>query len=155
MYIVLYPLAYLYALYYNSIMVDKNISNPLEELYTDSGQIDQEALFTILNPFLRLHRETKTIIFTQTGMGLYANKKLLLLFLAKKALYLLGDIPSELLSPKEIKSEFDKNIPPGTIDGALKRFLERGPLKVQNGKYFIPDFNFIQVQEIFNQPNNE
>lgn len=136
-------------------MADKNNQNPLEELYTDSGQIDQTALLSTLKPFIRLHRETGTVIYTQVGMALSANKKILLLFLAKKALYLLGAIPAEFLAPKEVKVEFGKNIPPGTIDAALKRFLERGPLKVQNGKYFIPDFNFYQVQEMFNQPSNE
>lgn len=136
-------------------MVDKNNQNPLEELYTDSGQVDQGALLLILKPLIRLHRDTGTVIFTQAGMNLSANKKILLLLLAKKALYLLGAIPSEFLAPKEVKLEFGKNIPHGTIDATLKRFLERGPLKAQDGKYFIPDFNFYQVQEIFNPPNNE
>jgi len=136
-------------------MADKNNKNPLEELYTDSGQIDQEALFSTLKPYIRLHRETGAVIFTSVGMGLSATKKILLLFLARKALYLLGAISSEYLAPKDVKLEFGKNIPHGTIDASLKRFLERGPLKAQNGKYFIPDFNFYQVQEIFNQPNNK
>jgi hypothetical protein len=136
-------------------MVDKNNKNPLEELYTDSGQVDQEALLSTLKPYIRLYRETGTVIFTPIGMGLSATKKILLLFLAKKALYLLGAVSSEYLAPKDVKLEFGKNIPHGTIDASLKRFLERGPLKVQNGKYFIPDFNFYQVQEIFNQSNNK
>ena len=136
-------------------MVDKNNINPLEELYTDSGQVDQEALLSTLKPYIRLHRETGTVIFTPIGMGLSATKKILLLFLAKKALYLLGAVSSEYLAPKDVKLEFGKNIPHGTIDASLKRFLERGPLKVQDGKYFIPDFNFYQVQEIFNQSNNK
>jgi len=134
-------------------MADKNIQNPLEELYTDSGQIDQTALLSVLKPYIGLHRETKTIIFTQLGLGLSATKKILLLFLAKKALYLLGIIPSEFLAPKDIKLEFGKNIPSGTIDATLKRFLDKGPIKAQNGKYFIPDFNFYQVQEMFIKSN--
>ena len=136
-------------------MADKNKDNPLEELFTDSGQIDQKALFSVLKPFIRLHRETGTVIYTPVGMALAANKKIILLFLARKALFLLGVAPSESLAPKDVKFEFGKNIPPGTIDAALKRFLERGPLKVQDGKYFIPDFNFYQVQEMFNQPKDE
>ena len=137
-------------------MVDKNNKNPLEELYTDSGQMDQAALLSILKPYVRLHKDSTTIIYTPTGIGLSAAKKIILLFLAKKALYLLGVISSELLAPKEVKMEFSsKHIPPGTIDATLKRFSDRGPLMAQNGKYFIPDFNFSQVQEMFNQPSSE
>jgi len=136
-------------------MAVKNQDNPLEELFTDSGQIDRKVLLSILKPFIRLHRETEAVIYTQLGMALPANKKIVLLFLAKKALFLLGVAPSEFLAPKDVKAEFGKNIPPGTIDATLKRLLDRGPLKVQDGKYFIPDFNFYQVQEMFNQPKNK
>jgi len=65
-------------------------------------------------------------------------------------------ISGQQFKPKEVKMEFSsKHIPPGTIDATLKRFSDRGPLMAQNGKYFIPDFNFSQVQEMFNQPSNE
>lgn len=137
-------------------MADKNIKNPLEELYTDAGQIDAATLMSILKPFIRLHRDTGTVIYTPLGMSLSANKKIILLFLAKKALFLLGVIPSETLAPKDVKSEFSKkHIPPGTIDAALKRLSEKGPLRGQDGKYFVPDFNLPQVQEMFNKLNDE
>jgi hypothetical protein len=136
-------------------MADKNISNPLEELYTDNRQVDTANLLSILKPFIRLHKETGTVIFTPLGISLSANKKIVLLFLAKKALFLLGVIASEPLAPKDVKLEFGKNIPPGTIDAALKRFSEKGPLRGQDGKYFIPDFNLPQVQEMFSKFNDK
>ena len=133
-------------------MTDKNKSNPLEELYTDAaGQINPSDLMLVLKPFIRIHRETNTVIYTPTGMALPANKKIILFFLAKKALYLLGAIPSEFIKPKDIKIEFGKNIPAGTIDATLKRLSEKGPVKGREGKYFIPDFNFSQIQDIFNK----
>jgi len=61
-------------------MVDKNNKNPLEELYTDSGQMDQAALLSILKPYVRLHKDSTTIIYTPTGIGLSAAKKIILLF---------------------------------------------------------------------------
>lgn len=135
-------------------MVDKKIGNPLEELYTDAtGQVDLAELAHIMKPFIRIHRETGSVIFTPAGMALATTKKLVLLFLAKKAVYLLGSAPTELISPKEVKAEFGKNIPPGTIDATLKRFSDSGLLRSQNGKYFIPDFNFSQVKEIFIKTN--
>lgn len=135
-------------------MVDKKTSNPLEELYTDStGQIDPAELLLILKPFIRIHRETQVVIFTPAGMALPATKKIIILFLARKTLYLLGDIQSEFITPKDIKIEFGKNIPTGTIDATLKRLSERGPIRGQSGQYFIPDFNFPQVKEIFNKLN--
>lgn len=137
-------------------MADKNIKNPLEELYTDaSGQLDQAELATLLRPFLRIHRDTGTIIFTNAGIALPATKKIVLFLLAKKALYLLGSIPSEWITPKQIKVEFGKNIPAGTIDANLKRLSRHGPLKGDSGKYFIPDFNFPQVREIFSKLSGE
>jgi len=132
-------------------MVDKFKNNPLEELYTDSGQIAPADLLSLLRPFIRLHRETGTVIYTPLGISLSANKKIVLLFLAKKALFLLGVIQSEFLTPKDVKLEFGKNIPHGTIDATLKRFSEKGPLRGKDGKYFIPDFNFSQTQEMFNK----
>jgi len=135
-------------------MDDKNIDNPLDQLFVDAGsQIEPTAIAAVLKPYLRINRENKRILFTPDGMKVTSNNKIILLVLARKAMHLRGIVESESISPKEIKEELGKNIPAGTIDAALKRLSERGPLKGQDGRYFIPDFNFPQVQEIFSKLN--
>jgi hypothetical protein len=132
----------------------KKISNPLDELFTDAGsQIDPASLAAILKPFLRINKENKRILFTPKGMNITANNKIILFVLARKAMFLQGVSESDWISPKEIKEELGKSIPAGTIDAALKHLSEKGPLKGQDRKYFIPDFNFPQVEEIFNKLN--
>ncbi len=136
-------------------MVDKNTQNPLDELYTDSkSQIEPAALAAILKPFLRINRENKTLLFTPAGIKLTANNKIILFLLARKAMHLQGFIDSDVVAPKEIKAELVREIPSGTIDVGIKRLSEKGPLKGRDGKYFIPDFNFSQVEEIFSKVNS-
>lgn len=84
-------------------------------------------------------------------MTITASNKIILFILSRKVTHLQGLSESDSVTPKEIKEELGKNIPSGTIDAALKRLSERGPLKGQGGKYFIPDFNFTQVDEIFSK----
>ena len=137
-------------------MVDKTDNNPLEELFTDSGsQIEPASFVALLKPFLRINRENRRILFTPLGMTITASNKIILFILARRVTHLQGLSESDSVMPKEIKEELGKNIPSGTIDATLKRLSERGPLKGQGGKYFIPDFNFPQVQEIFSKLSGE
>lgn len=133
-------------------MAYKNTNNPLDELFTDSGsQIEPAVIAALLKPFIRINRETQRVLFTPKGMKLTANNKIILFILARKVTFMQSLNPSEVVAPKEVKEELGKNIPAGTIDAALKRLSENGPIKGQDGKYFIPDFNFPQVEEIFNK----
>ncbi|MCX6791562.1 MAG: hypothetical protein NT149_00805 [Candidatus Gottesmanbacteria bacterium] len=132
-------------------MADKMTPNPLDEIFTDSqSQIDHSSIAAVLKPFLRINRENNRVLFTPTGMKITANNKIILVILVQKVLHMQGIIDTESVTPKEIKEEL-RDIPAGTIDAALKHLSERGPLKGQDGRYFIPDFNFPQVQEIFNK----
>ena len=136
-------------------MVDKKAGNPLDELFTDSqSQIDPVILASILMPYARIQRESGRVLFTPTGMKLTANNKIIIFLLARKVLAIQRIVESDAVTPKEIKAELGKNIPGGTIDVGLKRLSESGPLKGQDGKYFIPEFNFPQVEEIFSKVNN-
>jgi hypothetical protein len=137
-------------------MVDKNQQNPLDELFTDSGsQIEPTAIASLMKPYIRINRDTHRVIFTPAGMKLTANNKIILFILAKKVIFIRGITTTEAVAPKEVKAELGKNIPSGTIDAALKRLSEKGPIKGLDGRYFIPDFFFPQVEEIFNKLNKE
>ena len=132
----------------------KKTGNPLDELFTDAkSQINPASLSAVLKPFLRINKENKRVIFTPKGMNITANNKIILFVLARKAMFLQGVSESDSVRPKEIKEELGKSIPAGTIDAGLKYLSEKGPLKGQDRKYFIPDFNFPQVEEIFNKLN--
>ena len=131
-------------------MDDKNLNNPLDELFTDSGsQTDPEELAMILKPFLRIHRDSGRVLFTTEGMKISANNRIILFILARKAMYMQKIKELDSIAPKEIKEELGQNIPFGTIDASLKRLLEKGLINSRNGKYFVSDFNFPQILEIF------
>lgn len=132
-------------------MVDKNKFNPLDDLFTDDvSQIDHAALASILKPYIRINRESKNVNFTSDGLRITAANKIILYFLAKKVMFIKGEVESEVMTPRDVKEGL--SLPSGTIDAALKRLSEKGPLRGQNGKYFIPDFNFEQVKELFLKP---
>ena len=131
-------------------MTDKKIRNPLEELYSDAaGAINSKELAEFLKPFLRINRTNKKVFFTADGLQLQPKKKIILLLLVRKALFLLGDIEEEETAPKILKREFQKSIPQGTIDVNLKRLREEGIIRGDDSKYFIPDINFQRIREMF------
>lgn len=128
--------------------MDKRNVNPLEKLYIDAnGQVDQNDLLTVLEPYIRISRESRQIIFTPDGLTLPTPKKVLLLILARKALALLGGVESEVVIPKEIKEAL-RGIPAGTIDVTTKRLSDKGLIRKEGGGYFIPDFIFQKVGEV-------
>lgn len=132
-------------------MVDKKNKNPLEELFTDSSNhIEPTQLLALLKPFIGISRQNNKVIFTPEGLLLKPNKKIILFLLSRKALYLLGALPSESVVPRDIKGEFTKNIPGGTVDVTIKRLSDSGIIKGEQGKYYIPDFNFPKIKEMFN-----
>jgi len=131
-------------------MTDKKIRNPLEELYSDAASaINSKELAEFLKPFLRINRTNKKVFFALDGLQLQPKKKIILLLLARKALFLLGDIEEEETAPKILKREFQKSIPQGTIDVNLKRLREEGIIRGDDSKYFIPDINFQRIREMF------
>ncbi len=136
--------------YERKYMDDKNLTNPLEELFTDaSSNIDPAELLALLKPFIAINRENKKVIFTPSGLTVSATKKIILFLLSKKVLKLLSLIEQESVSPSEMKDEFSRNMPSGTIDSTLKRLSDSGLVQGEEGKYFVPDFNFVKIKELF------
>jgi hypothetical protein len=131
-------------------MVDKLNKNPLEDLFTDSSNnINPEELLALMKPFIAINRQNNRVIFTPDGLLIKPNKKIILFLLSRKVLYLLGLLPSESVAPRDIKNEFSKNIPDGTVDVTIKRLSDTGLIKGDQGKYYIPDFNFPKIKEMF------
>lgn len=129
-------------------MNDKINQNPLQELFTDaSGYIEPGELLAILKSYIGINRQKHTIIFTPEGLALNASKKIILLLLGRKALKLLSIVESEAISPKEMKDEFGRNMPSGTIDSTVKRLSDQGYIQGEEGKYFVPDFIFPKIKE--------
>lgn len=137
-------------------MTDKIIDNPLDELFTDSiSQVDPADLTSLLKPYIRINPETRRVLFTPDGMKITVRKKIILFLLVQKVMIMKELVEAEAVSPKEIKAGLGNSIPSGTIDVTIKRLSDIGILKGQDGKYFIPDFKFYLVKEIFNQNKKE
>lgn len=137
-------------------MTNNNVNNPLEDLLIDSDTtVDPSMLLGLLQPYTRINKNTNRILLTPEGMKVSSKIKVLLYLLTRKALRLLGLIDMEKASPKEIRENFDNEIPENTVYISVKRLTDSGLLRNENSKYFIPDFNLHKVQKLIEGNNNE
>lgn len=134
---------------YNLEKVMKDKDNILEDLYSDSEIISSEELFELLKPFIRLNKKTGQVIFLDDAMKLNLEERILIFLLGKKALFMLGELESEEVSPKVIVSE--TGISRGSVLPTLKRLREERSKKTVNvtakGHYFIAPYQFEKIKK--------
>ena len=84
-------------------MTDKN--EVLKQLFTDDNDIDTNDLFGILSPFIKINKSDKSIIFLDSTFKSSLKDKIVLFLLAKKALFLLGEIETDRVRSTDIIKE--------------------------------------------------
>lgn len=121
--------------------------NAFEKIFTDQKAVDPEELCAILEPFVRINRETLEIFFTDEGHSLTVPKRIVLFLLAKKVLRITGKVEREEMAPKEI---FDATkIKKGSIDPAIKQLRDRGWI-IRLGKgYLVPGYQLPKLKREF------
>lgn len=115
-------------------------SDPLDALFDQSSVQDQRKILaeTIL-PYARIDSETLEIGFTDDGEQLVAREKLLVFFLARKALFLRNMISKEAASPSEIEKA--TGMAGGTIRPQLSRLVDDRLIRKEagDGGYYVPN----------------
>ncbi len=119
----------------------------LKKLLSDDNDIDANELFKLLSPLIKISKSTKNIIFLETAQELPVKQKILLYILGKKVLFLLEEIESDHIRPKDIIR--DTGIPRGSILPALKelRELKGGGLISSDGAgYYITVYQLSKIK---------
>jgi len=101
-------------------MADKH--EVLKQLFTDDNDINANELFDILSPFIKINKASKKIIFLDSTFKLPLKNKIVLFLLAKKVLFLLGEIETDHIKPKDIIEE--TGISKGSVLPTLKFLKE-------------------------------
>lgn len=111
--------------------------DPLEDLLVDEGEINKELLAALLAPYVRLSRDTASVILTATGRALSNKPKIIVYLLARKALRALSLIESEGASTGDVTN--NTGIPGGSVRPTLRNLL-RDTLVAQTdeGDYYVP-----------------
>jgi len=109
-------------------------TNPIEELYTSSGPIDEKKIVDAIKPYVAIQRETNTIYLTAESKPLSVDKKILVYALAKKLLGLKDAIEDDSFSAVEIHKE--TALKKGSIDGNFKKLREKDGFLIGKGKKY-------------------
>jgi len=125
----------------------------LKKLLTDDNDINAKELFDLLSPFIRINKTSKNIIFLDATLKHSLKNKLLLFLLGKKVLFLLGEIETDRIKPKDIIKE--TGISKGSVLPTLKILKEaKGSSLVSSDSvgYYITGYQVskIKSKNIFN-----
>jgi len=137
-------------------MTEKN-KNVLKKLFTNKEEIDPEELYTLLDPYIKINEDNKNIIFLDKAHKTSLKEKILLFLLGKKALFLLGEIESEVIPPKKIIEE--TGLPKGSVLPTLKQLKEpKGGNLISSdvkGCCYINNYQFSKIKEKLNFDTHE
>ncbi|MEK7546938.1 MAG: hypothetical protein AAB536_02050 [Patescibacteria group bacterium] len=126
-------------------MPDKH--DALKKLFTDENDVNASELFDILSPFIKINKTNKTIIFLDTAHSQPLKNKVIIFLLAKKALFLLKEVESDRVKPKNIIEE--TGIPKGSVLPTLK-FLKEAKggslISSEKGEYYISSYQISKIK---------
>jgi hypothetical protein len=94
----------------------------LKQLFTDDNDINATELFDLLSPFIKINKTSKNIIFLDSTLKQSLKNRIVLFLLGKKALFLLGEIETDRVKPKDIIEE--TGISKGSVLPTLKLLKE-------------------------------
>ena len=101
-------------------MTDKH--EVLKQLFTDDNDINATELFDLLSPFIKINKTSKNIIFLDSTLKQSLKNRIVLFLLGKKVLFLLGEIETDRVKPKDIIEE--TGISKGSVLPTLKLLKE-------------------------------
>ena len=116
----------------------------LKKLLTDDNDVNAEELFDLLSPFIKISKTDRNIIFLDSTSKHSLKNKLLLVLLAKKVLFLLGEIETDRIKPKDIIKE--TGIPKGSVLPTLKILKENNLVTSDNVGYYITSYQVSKVK---------
>lgn len=120
----------------------------LKKLFTDDSEVSADDLFSLLSPFVRINKKSREVIFLEGAHGQSVKNRVILFLLAKKVLFLLGEINSDLVQPKTIINE--SGMPRGSVLPTLKslRDSKGGSLvSAKKGSYYISNYQISKIKK--------
>ena len=127
------------------------MSDELESLLVNGKEMDKKLVAEILEPYLRIDKETCDIRPLSSWSDLRANVKILLYLIARKAMAAL-DLPlsEEKVSATEIIQK--TGLKKGTVNPALRNLFEDRVIEQsKDRKYYIPNHVLEKVKAMIGE----
>jgi len=131
------------------------MNDELESLLVSGKEIDKKLVAEMLEPYIRIDRETCDIRPLSSWSDLKANIKVLLYLIARKAMVALGlPLPEERASATEIMQK--TGMKKGTVNPALRYLFEDRVLEQsEDRKYYVPNHAIEKVKTMINEANRQ
>jgi len=122
------------------------MSNQLDELFVNGKEIDQGLVAKILSHFLKIDRDSCTIVPNEKWQELNNELKIILFLIARKAMKLRGlPIDNEGATPFEIGEEI--GLKGGSVRPKLKSLLDQKIInKTDDARYFVPNYSLTKIK---------
>jgi len=127
------------------------MNHELESLLVSGKEVDKKLVAEILEPYLRIDKETCDIRPLSSWGEVKAYNKILLYLLARKAMKALGlEIEDESASATEIVQ--NTGLKKGTVNPALRGLFDgRVVAQDEERKYYIPNYAIEKVKAIVSE----
>lgn len=131
------------------------MNDELESLLVSGKEIDKKLVAEMLEPYIRIDRETCDIRPLSSWSDLKANIKVLLYLIARKAMVALGlPLPEERASATEIMQK--TGMKKGTVNPALRDlFKDRVLEQSEDRKYYVPNHAIEKVKTMINEASRQ
>lgn len=127
------------------------MSDELEKLLVSGKETDKKMVAEILEPFLRIDKETCDIRPLSSWSDLKAGIKILLYLIARKAMVALGlPLSEEGASATEIMQK--TGMKKGTVNPVLRELFDDRLIEQSEGrKYFIPNYAVEKIKVLISE----
>lgn len=124
------------------------MTDQLDDLFVSGKEVDQELVVKILTPFLRIDKDSCSIVPSERWLELSNELKVLLFLVARKAMKLRGlAIDYEGALPAELEKE--TGLKGGSIRPRLKDLFERKIInRTEDARYFVPNYSLTKIKII-------
>ncbi|MER2514151.1 MAG: hypothetical protein ABTQ25_17335 [Nitrosomonas ureae] len=126
------------------------MTDPFAKLIRPKTQFDEETksrLANLLEPFVWLDPENKSIIYKEDSLDLNAMQKVLVFALARKAIALISNSNAATFSPNEV--ELQTQIPGGTVRPKLVELSKKKILnRTEDGYELASNFFISEIEKI-------
>lgn len=124
------------------------MNNPLERLLVDSREVDAEMLATVLEPYVRIDKESREIRGTTVWRQLSTGQKILAALLARRALAALGMIQEDEVPLGPQALEQGTGVRGSTLRKELSRLYSDRLIQKDGSRYFVPGYGIEGAQDV-------
>lgn len=122
------------------------MTNQLDELFVSGKEVDQELVAKILAPFIRIDKDSCSIVPNERWLELNNELKIILFLVARKAMKL-RDLPidNEGALPAEIEKE--TGLKGGSVRPKLRGLFEDKTInRTEDARYFVPNYSLTKIK---------